>query len=106
MQFLHIFKQRLIDINFQKWQQDVQSTVKLNHYANYKSELKLEKYLEFNISKYNKCLLTKLRCANLKLEIEHGRHLGLERHQRICKLCHIDTEDNYRFVIACPKLEI
>ena len=101
--FLQIFKQWLTDTNQQKWINELQNTSKLDLYITFKSELSLEKYFIMNIPNYNKRLLTKLRCSSLKLEIEHGRHTGVERNLRLCRLCHDNLEDCYHFIMICPK---
>jgi hypothetical protein len=51
-------------------------------------------------------LLTKFRISAHDLEIEKGRYIGLKVHDRKCKLCKIDIEDECHFLLQCPKLEI
>ena len=35
------------------------------------------------------------------LEIENGRTSGVPREERICRLCHIEIEDEYHFTCKC-----
>ena len=51
-------------------------------------------------------LLTKFSISAHDLEIEKGRYIGLKAHDRKCKLCKIDIEDECHFLLQCPKLEI
>ena len=38
------------------------------------------------------------------LNAERGRYVNIERNQRKCVLCvHNDIEDEYHFVLICPK---
>jgi hypothetical protein len=45
------------------------------------------------------CLLSKLRISNHNLEIERGRHRGLQARERICKLCLKEVEDEIHFLL-------
>ena len=49
-------------------------------------------------------LLTKF-CISAH-DLEKGRYIGLKAHNRKCKLCKIDIEDECHFLLQCPKLEI
>jgi hypothetical protein len=44
-------------------------------------------------------LLSKLRISNHNLEIERGRHRGLQARERICKLCLKEVEDEIHFLL-------
>lgn len=74
----------------------------------YKS-IKLEFYTEplvFKINnKRNRSLLTRLRAGCLDLEIEVGRWKGIQRENRICKLCNNEVETEIHFLFHCSKLE-
>ena len=49
-------------------------------------------------------LLSKLRISN-HLEIERGRHIGLQAKERICKLCLKEVEDEVHFLLKCEALQ-
>jgi hypothetical protein len=49
-------------------------------------------------------LLSKLRISN-HLEIERGRHRGLQAKERICKLCLKEVEDEIHFLLKCEALQ-
>ena len=87
----------------------VQSSKKLETYALFKTEFISEKYLVCIRNINHRMCLSKLRCSNLPLEIEKGRHAGVERELRNCKLCNkhgiIDVEDEYHFIVICPSFE-
>ena len=47
--------------------------------------------------------MSKFRCSSHKLMIEQGRHLNIERENRICQNCNMNIiEDEYNFLLACP----
>jgi hypothetical protein len=50
-------------------------------------------------------LLSKLRISNHNLEIERGRHRGLQAKERICKLCLKEVEDEIHFLLKCEALQ-
>ena len=78
-------------------------------YVNFKTLLNPEKYLSiaipFNLRKSLACF----RCSSHKLNIEIGRHYGIDKEDRICLYCFIN-EDNliiedeyhvYIFITLC-----
>jgi hypothetical protein len=46
----------------------------------------------------------RVRISNCNLDIERGRYSKLPVEQRICKLCSSDVEDEFHFIMHCPKL--
>ena len=40
----------------------------------------------------------------LPLQIETGRYTNTPAANRICKLCHLEIEDQYHFLLICPLL--
>jgi hypothetical protein len=50
-------------------------------------------------------LLSKLRISNHNLEIERGRHRGLQAKEGICKLCLKDVEDEIHLLLKCEALQ-
>ncbi len=87
----------------QEWLDSTRNMSKLDIYCNVKSDLKVEKYLELNISKYEKSLLSQLRYGILPLRVETGRFVNERREDRICKLCNLNqVEDQLHFVFHCP----
>ena len=62
--FLSIFKQRLIDTNFQEWHDDCNSNSKMKYYVKYKNVLNFEIYLSTDIFWKHKIALTRFRCSN------------------------------------------
>ncbi len=87
----------------QEWQNSSVNMSKLDIYRAIKSDFGVEKYLELNISKYEKSLLSQLRYGILPLRVETGRFVNESRQNRICKLCDLNqVEDQLHFVFHCP----
>ena len=80
-------------------------TNKLRTYCNLKEDYSLESYCFANdLDKYKVRMFTKLRISAHKLFIEEGRYKNIPPDQRICKLCKMDVEDEFHFLIRCSKL--
>jgi hypothetical protein len=64
----------------------------------------LQKYLTFNINKYVRSLLAKLRLSAHILAIETGRFCKptIPANERFCKACKDKVEDEHHFLIECP----
>ena len=53
---------------------------------------------EFNLRK----TLSKFRCSDHTLEIELGRHKGIDANKRFCKFCVLKVENELHFLNECP----
>ena len=62
----------------------------------------LQSYLEKSVPINLKRQITRLRLSSVDLEIEKGRFNGTERNNRKCKICSLDIEDEYHFILICP----
>lgn len=87
LNFINIFKQRLIDRYSQNWQNDIETLPKALHYNYFKTLLNIERYLSLDLSyNYRKAIST-FRCSCHNLMIENGRHIGVDRNLRYCFYC-------------------
>jgi len=77
---------------------------KLRTYKIFKTEYKLEGYLETNMNIKHRKALTQIRTSSHELNIEIGRRFNIPPNKRICKLCKTGVEDEYHFLCACPSL--
>ena len=69
---------------------------------NIKFELKLEDYLVTLIEPVRSNLI-RLRLSNHKMPIETGRHIGIEKNDRLCNICKSsDIGDEYHYFCICP----
>ena len=86
----HILKLNLRDIFIQNWFSQIENSSRGEFYGIFKREFKLESYL-LNLSPYEREVLTKFRCCNLKLPIETGRWENIPRENRLCQLCNLQN---------------
>ena len=98
-------KQRL-NTNFQTyWRRridDRNHEKKLGLYATIKDKFQIDPYLSIP-SFDDRKVFAKFICSNHSLEIEKGRHTGIPREERICKVCDLGKmEDEQHFLLECP----
>ncbi len=104
---LSTVREKLVDKFAQDWFNSTQNMNKLDIYRSIKKDFGVEKYLELNLSKYEKSLLSQLRYGVLPLRIETGRFVNESREDRICCLCDSNCiEDQLHFVFHCPLYDI
>jgi hypothetical protein len=79
-------------------------TGKLRFFSKILATFELQKYLTFNINRYVRSFLTKLRLSAHSLAIETGRYCKptIPANERFCKACKDKVEDEHHFLIECP----
>ena len=94
---------RLYDQYFQQWFSVLRTTQRLETYGLIKNNFELEKYLMCVKNDRHKLSLTKFRCSAHRLMIEEGRHLNIEKQDRLCNKCNMHAiENEYHFLLVCP----
>ena len=79
-------KLRLTDQFKQNWHSTLQISPKALSYRLFKSEFRIEKYLDI-LNDKNRFTLCRFKTSNHRLPIEVGRWANVERHNRLCQLC-------------------
>ena len=115
IRILNIIKQRLKDIELQRWLSDVNNDVrkdaanqtnKPRTFRKFKTieNYKCEDYLRQVTNVQHRITLTKLRLSNHKLATEKGRYVRRYKkpEERICRICKKDVEDEIHFLTLCP----
>ena len=100
--FLSALVQRLKDQYLQSWYAELADSSKLCLYKDYKLYSEHETYVNcLNIRTF-RLTLSKFRsgCHNSKIEV--GRHHGLPRHDRLCRLYKDEAENDNHFIISMP----
>ena len=100
--FLSLFRQRCLDIDFQNWSDIVSSFERLSTYNLFKTNLTLEHYLSIEMNPMFKRSMLKFRVSAHSLLIEKGRHMNLQRSERLCPSCQTEIEDEIHFLLVCP----
>lgn len=102
--FMNLFKQRVCDINMQKWAEYINNSPKCELYSRIKQYPIAEPFLS-KLSFTLKFALLSIRCSTHRLEIEVGRKRSTPREERICKICNLnEIEDELHFMLNCPIL--
>ena len=73
-------------------------------YHKLKANFEAEKYLYTDVDKCSISTFVKVRISNCNLDIERGRYSKLPVEQRIFRLCSSEVEDEFHFIMHCPKL--
>jgi hypothetical protein len=102
MNYLPMLKQRLRDQYVQTWNDTIMNQSKLYYYRKFKCEFKYEKYLDIVTNEHQRKELSRFRLCSHLLEIESGRFAGIDRNLRTCKLCSLNVESEYHFLLCCP----
>ena len=102
------FKQRIEDCMRQGWHYDIFNSSRCDLYKNIKTMLDPERYVTLNIPFKLKRSMARFRCSSHKLNVEVGRHLGIDREYRTCTFCsnssnEICIEDEYHVFFKCHK---
>ena len=99
------FSQRLKDQYLQSLYAELADSSKLCLYKDYKSYYEHETYLNsLNIRTFRH-ILSKFRSGCYNSRIEVGRHHGLPRRDRLCRLCKDEVENDNHFIISMPCIE-
>jgi hypothetical protein len=102
--YLPLLKCRLRDQFMQDWKASIDTSPKLFYYFKIKGIFEYEAYLDKISNNTIRKHLTRFRLSSHNLEIELGRYHGIDRENRICKLCNLNTiESEFQFLLCCPK---
>ena len=103
-------RHRVIKWEQSKWRLAMVSKPKLSDYRRWKTKLEMEPYLLSRDTTARRAL-TRLRSTTHELRVETGRwekfyvngvRYRPRRHERKCRLCYRETEDETHFLLRCP----
>ena len=107
LKFKHATKRALEEGFIRYWKDSLSdpNLSRLSFYKRLKTEFKSEGYLD-DLNFENRRKITKLICSDHALEIEKGRHNGInDRSKRICRMCHNSVEDEMHFLFHCSEYD-
>ena len=90
------------------WKHELENSSKLSFYSTFKSDHKLEKYLEAIKDPYKRKCFSRFRISNHNLHIEVGRYQNIPRKERLCEICNsgeIESETIF-YSLAMPSMNI
>ena len=95
-------KFRILDIFRQSWYSNINNSSSLSTYSLYKHEFEFEDYVNHvHVNKFRH-VLTKVRLSAHSLNIEIGRHNGIDRNHRKSTKCNmnaIETEMHFLLIL-------
>ena len=94
---------RINDINNQELLSRIHNSPKCLNYRLFKTDIYLEPYL-LHLPLKLSIPFCKFRLSDHTLPIEAGRHVNIDRQNRICKLCNIGIGDEYHYIFICTAL--
>ena len=102
--FIPVFKQRVRDQYLTVWNAKVLVSSSLEFYKEICPTICTATYLHKIVNIRYRRALSKIRVASYDLQIELGRHRGIERSERKCTACdRNEIEDVFHFILICPK---
>jgi hypothetical protein len=89
------------------WREAMAGKASLELYRRVKEGLWLEQYVDGGVKARKSAVLrTNLRGGCSELEVQVGKHMGLERQERVCRVCSGGVvEDEEHFLLNCPALQ-
>ena len=103
--FLSALVQGLKDQYLQSWYAELADSSKFCLYKVYKLHYEYMTYLKCLYIRKFRHTLSKFKSGCHNLEIEIGRHHGLPSHDRLCRLCKDEVENEIHFMLQCPVYE-
>ena len=73
-------------------------------YHKLKTNFEAETYLYTDVDKCSISTFVRVCISNCHLDIERGQYSKLPVEQRICRLCSSEVQDEFHFIMQCPKL--
>ena len=95
-------KSLLIGKQKETWLAAVRGKPKLRFYAQFKTTFQAEKFVQINLSSFERSVIAQIRYGILKLHVETGRFNNTKLEDRLCRICHQnEIEDELHFLFDC-----
>ena len=102
-----VVKNKVVQLEQNKWKQEIRNKPKLRFYCKFKKEKKLEPYISMQLLPRERSYLTQVRLDILPINIETGRYKSIPLERRICTLCNLDQiEDEIHILFYCNKYNL
>ena len=101
---IKVFKTRLLDMDIQTHNSDIQDMDKLRTYRLLKLNGGCHDHIFCVANRMFKTAFSRFRGGLLKLECNEGRYNNIPFSERICPLCNSDIQTEYHCLLVCPSL--
>ena len=102
--YIEVFKTRLLDMDIQTQNSDIQDMDKVRTYKLLKRNFGCEDYMFCIANRMFRTAFSRFRGGLLKLECSEDRYNNIPCNERLCRLCKSDGETEYHFLLVCPNL--
>ena len=103
--FIKAFRQRLIDCNWQRWNDHIQTSDRFNVYRSFSCTHELKPYLSLNMDRHLLRTTSRFRLGVSGLGTHLYRYKPSNENDKLCPLCKSDKDDEMHFVLCCPFLD-
>ena len=99
------FRQRLIDIRWQTWDDHVNTSDRFSLYRQFKTLTGLEPYLMLNLNRHIRYTLTRFRFGVSDIKVHRSRFKVYNVDDFKCPLCLSAVDSEVHFVLCCPAFD-
>ena len=103
--FIREFRQRLIDMRWQIWDDHVNTSDRFSLYRQFKTLDCVEPYIMLNLNRYIRYTLTRFRFGVSDIKVHRSRFELYNVDELKCPLCLSAVENEVHFVLCCPAFE-
>ena len=104
-EFIKVFRQRLIDCRWQKWNDHIENSERFSVYRSFCNTHDIKPYLTSNLERHLHCITTRFRLGVSDIATHCNRYRNVDRNAMLCPLCNNHEEDELHFVLCCPALK-
>ena len=102
--FLKQFKQTLIDSRWQVCNAHIDNSNRFNIYRLFRSLHSLPLYLQLNMDRQLKYIMSKFRFGFSDIAVHYYRYRVHSQEELMCKLCKESVENEIHFILCCKSL--
>ena len=103
--FIREFRQRLIDMRWQIWDDHVNTSDRFSLYRQFKTLACVEPNIMLNLNRYIRYTLTRFRFGVSDIKVHRSRFKLYNVDELKCPLCLSAVENEVHFVLCCPAFE-
>ena len=103
--FIREFRQRLIDIRWQAWDDHVNTSDRFSLYRQFKTLTGVELYLMLNLNRHLRYILTRFRFGVSDIKVHRSRFKVYNVDDLKCPLCLSAVDYEVHFVLCCPAFD-
>ena len=101
-----VLHKRLVDINRQKWHNEMNVNSHCESYQMFKDSLRCEPYITL-LNTRQRITLCKFRCGNTNIPIVSGRYQTVNRSERTYNLCDAGVMGNeFHYIFKCKAFSL